>query len=897
MITKLTPDNFEFFTLVTTPRRTFASGSGIAGIKANINCAVTFSLTGTVGGPITESYAAGDLVLKLSQVPISFQRNTFSNTTTVLVPTGSVYTDNIVFEARDEGVMPVIIGPTGSGAAINIVRPPSPNDWVRVYATSINNFGRDEVDGVSGKVNVFPRRSRYEKEVQPLSLFSASLYNDENLDDIRKLAVNNTSSDISDSVTAYISAVSDQQESVRKQQRVEVIRFTPSFRFSSNTLRKNIVREILMPYYRPVYPRAQWTYGNYHCLNFFTSSTVPTDSALLFPNSSSVDINGDTGSAYQISGAFSFDFYIRPKYTTLSESIDYKAGTIMHLTGAYALSLHTGSNRDINGVPNGFRIALALSNSANIPPSQLTESDPFVFFSDDNALTKDDWQHVTIRWGGTNYNFGSGSILVDSVNKKNFTITSSIGVGFFELGEDPSVLVVGNYYEGENTGLRALDRFFATDTATREGLFEINSTAGVFAPSTSSFTHPLNAEVHDLKLYDKYLTLNEINELSSSGPTSLDNLKFYLPPFFTQESPFRQDVNNFGGVLYTPFFAVDGTTETPYAAEMAFGAGGHYVNLENYVRDFATGLFPRLWQLSGSAFEPPSTTVLSANDFLYQTGSVRRRLYTVLPCDNGQFLPNFDLLADLSGSRFVDDLGNKELGAITLNNIVPLSSGRASSTIFASGSILDDVLGAQPESGSITALPGDSLAVLHRTKDPSSNQVVFFDVSNLFYGNRIKPGSLTLSDTAISYSGGALGITIKDDGEGNLYRANASGSHATWNSVGNVFYDEGIIVLKHPNLYFFGETEFTVQLSGENNLHILTINAFARALREVTSSNPSYQPFTISDLAHDTDSKAVWITGINIHDDNLNIIARTNLAQPILKRSGDKMLFKVKLDF
>lgn len=759
--------------------------------------------------------------------------------------------------------------------------------------------------GVIGNVNVFARRSKIEKEVQPLSLFSASLYFDTNLDDLRILALNKTQTNVLGDIEAYMSGVSEQQTTIRKQQQVEIIRFTPTFGFTSNTIRKNLVRTHLMPYYRTTYPRAHWNYGNYHCLNFFTSSTVPTDSALLFPNTRSLSTAG-TGSSYQISGAFSFDFYLRPKYTTMAEGHDYKAGCLLHLTGAYALSLHSGSGKDINGRPSHYRLALALSSAANTPPSQLIATDDYVFFSDDNALTKNEWQHITVRWGGTGYNNGSGSFIVDGLNKGDFTITASMGLGFYDVSRslNPSVLVVGNYYSGSNTGDDALDRFFALDTGTREGLTVINSTAGVDAPTTFDFTHPLNAEVHDIKLYDKYLTTTEINQLSGSGPTNLNNLKFYLPPFFTVESPFRQFHGNVGGVLVTPFFSIDGTTATPFAKEMAYGAGGHYPNLENYVRDFATGNFPRLWQLSGSTFEPPSTTILSANDFLYATGSVRRRLYTVLPCDNGRFLPNFDLLSTLSGSRFKNDLGNTELGVVSLNDIVDFGLARASSTIKSSGSILDDVLGPQPyESGStansssLVALPSDSLAILHRTKDTSSNQVVFFDVSNLFYGNRIKPGTLKIADTALSYSGDSLGITIRDDGLGNLYRADASGSWATWSSVGNVFYDEGIIVLKHPHLFFFGESNFQVSMQGEQNIHVLTINAFARAMKEVTSSNPSFQPFVINDLAHEIDKKAVWITGINIHDDNLNVIARTNLAQPLLKKSGDKFLFKIKIDF
>ena len=41
----------------------------------------------------------------------------------------------------------------------------------------------------------------------------------------------------------------------------------------------------------------------------------------------------------------------------------------------------------------------------------------------------------------------------------------------------------------------------------------------------------------------------------------------------------------------------------------------------------------------------------------------------------------------------------------------------------------------------------------------------------------------------------------------------------------------------------------------------------------------------------------VAISGINFHDDNLNVIMRTKFAQPVNKRSSDKILFRTKLDF
>ena len=49
--------------------------------------------------------------------------------------------------------------------------------------------------------------------------------------------------------------------------------------------------------------------------------------------------------------------------------------------------------------------------------------------------------------------------------------------------------------------------------------------------------------------------------------------------------------------------------------------------------------------------------------------------------------------------------------------------------------------------------------------------------------------------------------------------------------------------------------------------------------------------------ANDQNSQFVAITGINFHDDNLNVIMKTKFAQPVIKRSGDKILFRTKLDF
>ena len=133
------------------------------------------------------------------------------------------------------------------------------------------------------------------------------------------------------------------------------------------------------------------------------------------------------------------------------------------------------------------------------------------------------------------------------------------------------------------------------------------------------------------------------------------------------------------------------------------------------------------------------------------------------------------------------------------------------------------------------------LTIFQRTQDSSSNQVVFFDISNLYYGLRILPKSFVISDSMMSGSGGVVGITIKDDGNGTLYRANSITPNSTWNSVGTIFYNEGIIAIKSPHLYFFGQHQYEMSFKGEQNIHVLRIESIAPLNHLNSSSNPSFK--------------------------------------------------------
>lgn len=840
-----------------------------------------------------------------------------------------------------------------------------------VVTNPLRNYVSSSTAGSTGSVHVFARRSDREKETMPLPSFVDATHNDIDLTTtLRSLqhmgryarVSGSTSMFVLSSSTAfpgmvqdYMDKVNRQGVSARKQKVLEIIRFTPSVDFTSNTLRKLVVKDQLSKYYRTDYPSAHWAYTNYNCLNFFTSSTVPTSSCLLYPNIDGGPLHeGYVSGTYTPSGAISFDFYINARYRPDQVDGEFKAGTIFHLSSTYALSLVTGSSKDENGRPLTYRIQLQLSHSADIPPSELrarhvTETGlssnrayhsggldtragfanaDLAFLSDESSLLYNNWHHVIVRWGTNLVNQGTGSFNVDGVDRGYFVVPSStIAPLLYGTGSvsSPDVLVVGNYFNGLNFGTGSTSFFFAADPALRDGLQELNGATGVEEPNPARyrFDHPLNAELHDLAIKRYYMTDIDIERSASAGPKSIDSdwTAFYLPPFFVEESPFRQFVGDAGGILQTPFLEVDGTTNDPFNVALSFGVAGHYINIENFLRDFASNVFPRVHHMTGVAVMNTSE-VRSANDFLYDQPFVRRRNTLLMPCDDGLFVPSYELLASESSKRtMVDDLNLEELSFINVDELLLTSSLLFATDFGGDRSYTNESVGFTPEqpglepgraflgyvdkveksiaSGSFDPglQEGAPLTIFQRTRDPSSNQVTFFDVSNLYYGKRILPGSLVLSDPALSGTGGAVGITLKDDGRGTLYRADCLTSASNWNAVGTVFYDEGIIVIKSPHLYFYGKEGFEVSFRGVQNIHVLTIDVIAPANQLNSSSNPNFVKVPPSPYPNDPDKEFVYITGLNFHDDNLNVIMKTQLAQPIVKRHGDRIMFKIKYDF
>jgi len=782
--------------------------------------------------------------------------------------------------------------------------------------------------GITGSVNLFARKSSFNKEVAPV--WSLNQFDDNSLLDSEKrlqTAASNNSG-LAGAASAYLDKVNETATAKKQNINVDVIRFEPSFDYTADTARKLTIINRLYPDNKIKSDNYDFSFTNYNCLNFFTASSIPSSAALIYPNSASQPSATKASGSYAIDNAFTFEFNIKPKNFLKRDTDEYTPGGILHLSSSYALTLVTGSSVDQNGIADKFRIKLQLSHSAGIHPDEATPGaypNDLIFMSNDNSLTHNAWHHVAVKWSAA-HDGQVGNFYVDGASAGSFILpSSSIGPAPFTISGNPDALIVGNYYAGMNTGDNKLSRFFTDRVSRRDGLVKLSDHVSD-GPTVPDLNYPLSAELHEIRIFNTARKDSDIAKYRTQGiKRDTPGLAFYLPPFFTREAPQLQQIGEVGGVLQTPFFGISGSTTDPFNIGMSFGVGGHYVNLENFTRDFKTLNFPRLFDLTGSQITTTSET-LSCNEFLYGTGSNRYRNLFILPCDNGNFSPGFfniNLVETgsiksgalvVSSSNFYkyrNDYNTADLSKINLRDLLPDSSyvqfvinveatdenGNVIPDVYtrAGNGFENEIMGASPEDMGID--PGQILTIFQRTRDDTSNEIVMFDISNLFYGHRIKPGSFQITDSALTGSSGLIGMTLKDDAYGNLYRADSSTPHCTWNSVGNIFYDEGIIMIKTPCIPMFGKDQFEVSFKGEQEIHVMKVDIVAPSGMINSSSNPNYLVTSASLDANDQNMPFVSITGINFHDDNLNVIMRTQFAQPVIKRDSDKILFRTKLDF
>ena len=80
-------------------------------------------------------------------------------------------------------------------------------------------------------------------------------------------------------------------------------------------------------------------------------------------------------------------------------------------------------------------------------------------------------------------------------------------------------------------------------------------------------------------------------------------------------------------------------------------------------------------------------------------------------------------------------------------------------------------------------------------------------------------------------------------------------------------------------------------------MHIMMLNIPCEKGMLNKSNNENYIPLPPTDNVNDADLTTIYMTTVNIHDDNFNIIMKANFAQPIPKTEEDEFIVRLKQDF
>jgi len=180
-------------------------------------------------------------------------------------------------------------------------------------------------------------------------------------------------------------------------------------------------------------------------------------------------------------------------------------------------------------------------------------------------------------------------------------------------------------------------------------------------------------------------------------------------------------------------------------------------------------------------------------------------------------------------------------------------------------------------------------------------------IPEIYFDREILSGSFTGSD--LDSAGDSR--TLYDNGRGGVFSGSLSGT-----LVGNIFYSEGLIVLKGGGLQDAGENndfgedsptnfKWKVDFNGTHTIptKIFRCRAPAGQLNASTNESFFYIPPTGSDHQFRSEkvkvltSSLTYVTQIGLYNDRYELVGVAKLAQPIRKEEAQDILFRVRLDF
>lgn len=195
-------------------------------------------------------------------------------------------------------------------------------------------------------------------------------------------------------------------------------------------------------------------------------------------------------------------------------------------------------------------------------------------------------------------------------------------------------------------------------------------------------------------------------------------------------------------------------------------------------------------------------------------------------------------------------------------------------------------------------------------------------IPSIFYGSCIKKGSVVLSYYEKLDNRNIKTLECKDlYSNGELINITSSFYGTSSVCVGNVLYNEGVIILNKSNHFSQGGDNFILEYNGTIKQNQITLFATADKNEYNNSNNPTfkntlYKSPTTSSSKYIEDSKQLiyninsssysnyeedykkitYISSIGIFDKDRNLIAIAKLSKPLRKRQEDSFTFKLKYD-
>lgn len=594
---------------------------------------------------------------------------------------------------------------------------------------------------------------------------------------------------------------------------------------------------------------------------------------------------------------FTIEFWIKP------DSSQTDIGTIFYLAQNYAVTLEPMINTMVDNVYQYYKIGIYWG--ANVTNQKPAIAD----FYSSGIIKVNNWHNIKIR-RSLNFNNGNFDVFIDDIKDVTFEGGSFIRDEAFR----GDVFSMGAWITEDHTSSqwgilgRYINYQYSGQNETEDPNFSFFD--GVFF----STDHRLKSQLAKLCCYNSALTQLEFSLYKNDEPTDYSVYNWYWNFIFNPreedyfQNRFRYQGNSTVDNLQdyyksgAAYLTTKHLSKVQYDVNSGHTVGMPFILLHSHLGELVSKKSPVITGI------PQTTDISSYPNSADYSYSVDKLLYFIENWKNLSWLLAMNSIIrpsdcpyrphiEFYSSSINNYLGKKDtiwyastgIGEKTINSIMHAYDDEAYSfNISGYDWSQEQIVGFS--SNSPTRSDFNTVAMWDKFSDsdflpPFS---IILNIPVLYYGSKINPGSFSL-ETKDS-SGKSIKIVDK---ENKLYISNSKNG----SKVGYISYDKGIIVIYHPFLSCIAMSEFTCKFEGSKSMYVKQYDIKLGKSEGIISNNVSWKPMTPSSNANDQLEEIVIVSDIYLHDNNLNVLAKAKLANPIIKRKNDSFMFRIKLDF